>query len=673
VLRKEKKEKKGFHSMIFFEGTDNKLWRANPDGSAGVNLGGYKTRSTPVVSGDYVYFQGTDDKLWKIKTDGTGGTNLAGYKCKSSPTVTGTNVFFQGTDDKLWKINLDGSGGTNLGGYKCSSSPAVAGGYVYFQGTDYKLWKIRLDGSNGINLGLYQTRSTPFVTDRYVFFQGTDNKLWRINLDGTGGSNLKGYQTISTPFATPQHVYFQGTDNKLWQINLDGSGGTNLGGYKCRSSPTVDTSSGFVYFQGTDNALWRINLDGSHGDHIHGFNTASTPFVVQPANQPQTGSARLPYVVLFVLYAPPGANGGKSGSSVDYGNGSTTGATTNLSQSFKAGVSINASAGLVGNQGSVTVSASTQTTDSASLDIKKTATFDISVGGPPADGIDHSKDRIYLWLNPLLTFTIDPENNLNWQLGAAGPTMIIQYLEVAWLKNPALIPAGVQQQLTAAGVKPADYANILQTNPFASGAAAIDSNRFLPTSQSFPYEPPDSASDPVPVQKYVQTNTVTNTATHTVQTQYGVSLSAEGGFNLGVIKASLKVTDTFEWTNTSTSTTTNGSSQSATVAVGGPAVGYTGPTDVLVYWDTVYNSFMFAFPAVAASVSGVLMDKLGKPVPHTAVTLSSGPHTFKTFTDSKGRYRFYGAPAGQVKIAAVQEEFTLAAGKTSTTLQLTRS
>jgi hypothetical protein len=661
--------------MIFFEGTDNKLWRANLDGSAGVNLGGYKTKSTPVVSGDHVYFQGTDDKLWKLNVDGTGGKNLGGYKCKSSPTVNSTNVYFQGTDDKLWKINLDGSGGTNLGGYKCSSSPAVSGGFIYFQGTDNKLWKVRLDGTGGINLGLYQTRSTPFVTNSYVFFQGTDDKLWRINLDGTGGNNLKGYKTSASPFATSQQVYFRGTDDKLWKINVDGSNGTNLGGYKCRSSPTVDSTSNYVYFQGTDNALWRINLDGSHGDHIHGFNTASTPFVVDPPKPSHSATVGLPYVVLFVLYSPPGTNGGKSSSSVDYANGSTTGTTTSISQSFKAGFTITASVGTMLSGGSAAVSASTQTTDSASLDIRKTATFDISVGGPPADGIDHNKDRIYLWLNPLLTITIDPQNNLNWQLGVSGPTMIIQYLEVAWLKNPALIPPGVQQQLTAAGVKPTDYPNILNANPFASGATTIDPNRFLPTSQSFPYEPPDSPSDPVPVQKYVQTNTVTNTATHAVQNQYNLTLTSQGGIDIGIIKANLKVSDTFDWTNSSTSTTTNATSQSATVAVGGPAAGYTGPTDVLVYWDTIYNSFMFAFPTVPAAVSGVLMNKFGKPVPNTAVTLTSGTHTFKTFTDAKGKYRFYGAAAGAGTVSANGEVFavTIGPGSKNLTTKLTKS
>ena len=69
--------------MLYFQGTDNKLWRTNPDGSAGVNLGGYQTKSTPIAFGNYIYFQGTDDKLWRINLDGTGGVDLGGYKTSS--------------------------------------------------------------------------------------------------------------------------------------------------------------------------------------------------------------------------------------------------------------------------------------------------------------------------------------------------------------------------------------------------------------------------------------------------------------------------------------------------------------------------------------------------------------------------------------------------------------
>jgi hypothetical protein len=653
--------------MIYFRGTDDKLWQANLDGSAGVNLGGYKTKSTPVVFGDFIYFQGTDDKLWKVKLDGTGGVNLAGYKTSSSPFLTTEKIYFQGTDNKLWAINLDGSNGTNLGGYQTKSSPFVAGQYVYFQGTDNKLWRLHISGTGGINLGLYQTKSSPFVTSSHVYFQGTDDKLWRLNLDGTAGVNLGGYKTSSTPCVTAQHVYFEGTDNKLWQINLDGTAGVNLGGYKSKSSPVVDTDLNFIFFQGTDNALWRINLDGKSGNHIGGFNTASMPFVVQASNQPQSGSAIARYAVLSVIYAPPGTNGGKSSSSVDYGGASVTGTTTSIGGSFKAGLDISATVGkvLTGD-----FSLSNTSGDNSSLDIKKTASLDITTVGPATDGINHDEDVIYLWLKPQVNVTVDPGNNLNWQLGVSGPTMIVQYVHVGWLKKPATMPPGLQQQFAAAGITSADYANILATNPFASGATAIDANRFLPTTFSFPYNPPLTATDPVPALKYVQTNSVTNTASHSSQTQYGVGLSAAGT----IFSVALKAAGQLQWTNTSSSGTTNGTSQSATVVVGGPAFGYTGPTDVLVYWDTIYNSYMFAFVSEAPSASGIIQDKAGKPVAHQAVTLAAGTRTFNTFTDTKGQYRFYRTPAGPAKVSAVNEQFSIAAGNAqNTVLKLTKT
>ncbi len=108
--------------------------------------------------------------------------------------------------------------------------------------------------------------------------------------------------------------------------------------------------------------------------------------------------------------------------------------------------------------------------------------------------------------------------------------------------------------------------------------------------------------------------------------------------------------------------TVNATTQSATVAVGGPAVGYSGPVDVLVYWDTIYNSFMFAFPTVAPTVTGIFKNAQGQPVPHQEVQLAAGGHTFMTFTDAKGQYRFYGAPAGAAVSAVVQKQQILNTG-----------
>jgi PQQ-like domain len=666
--------------MIYFQGTDDKLWRINPDGSGGVNLGGYKTKSTPTVFGQYIYFQGTDNKLWRINLDGNGGTDLGGYATNSTPFVAAGYVYFRGTDDKLWQITMDGKSGVNLGGYKTKSMPYAAGGYVYFQGTDNKLWRILLDGTQGINLGLYTTASTPFVTEQYVYFQGTDNKLWRINLNGTGGVNLGGYHTQSSPFVTADYIYFQGTDDKLWQINLDGSGGRNLGGYKTKSAPFVTTE--FVYFQGTDDALWRINLDGTNGTHLQGYNTSSTPFVVNPLNQPLTGALRPRYHVLTVVYAPPGTNGGKSTSSVDYGSGSSTGTTTSVSKSFKWGLDVSASISIpispavaLGLSGDFNYSSTN--TDSESIEIKKTNNFDIKVQGPGADGIDHNHDLFYLWLNPLLNVTIDPENNLAWELGVDGPDMVIQYVYVSWLKNPSSIPPGVKQLLDSAGLTLDDYATILGLNPFASGATVIDPNRYTAIPQSFPYEPPFSTTDPVPVQTYSLQSSLTYTSGQATVITYGVSVgvsaSSPDGGDKDKDKGSLKVTGTFAWTNSSSSSTSNVSSESASVAIGGPAFGYTGATDVLVYLDGVYNSFMFAFPTELPVASGTLTDSLGKPVAHKLVTLAVGAARLSTYSDAKGGYRFYGAPSGKGKVSVEGKEFAVPVGPGSqkATLHLT--
>ncbi|MBN9491598.1 MAG: DUF5050 domain-containing protein [Alphaproteobacteria bacterium] len=662
--------------MLYFQGTDNKLWGLNVDGSGGTNIGGYKTSSTPVAFGSNLYFQGTDHKLWKTNLDGSHGVDLGGYATNSTPFLTTSHIYFQGTDNKLWQVALDGSGGTNLGGYKTKSTPYAFGEYVYFQGTDDKLWRVLLDGTQGVNLGGYKTASTPFVTAQHVYFRGTDSTLWQINIDGTHGVHLGGYKTNSMPFVTASNVYFQGTDDKLWRINLDGSGGTNLAGYKTKSTPVV--GNGYVFFQGTDNALWRLNLDGSHGVHLGNFNTASTPFVVDPTNQPVTGSLLPRYFVLTMVYSPPGTDAGAANpnsstgtSSVDYGSSSSTGTTTTTASSFQDSVSVGVGIGGgdkdIGSLGA-DFSYSKATSDSVSVEVKKTASFDIKVPGPAANGIDHSRDRFYLWLNPMVDVTIDPQNNLAWELGVNGPTMIIQYVEVGWLQNPSTMQPGVKAQLDKAGLTAGDYREILALNPFASGATTIDPNRFVPLPQSFPYEAPDNANDSISTSTYVLQNSVTNT--RTTQVQYTTNFSVSGGLNLLIFK--LKSSASLQWTNTSSTTNTNAATQSATAVIGGPSFGYTGPTDVLAYIDTVYNSFMFALPTDPPVAVGTITNALGKAMAHQQVTLTVGGTRLNTYTDSKGGYRFYGKVSGSGTVSVAGKAFPVpvGAGSEKATLQL---
>src|SRR5271163_2238014 len=101
-------------------------------------------------------------------------------------------------------------------------------------------------------------------------------------------------------------------------------------------------------------------------------------------------------------------------------------------------------------------------------------------------------------------------------MGVNGQVMNIQLVYVAWLKNPSTMATGVQRELDAAGLTATDYAQILSTNPFANGASFIDSNRFLPLPQTFPYEPPLTSADPVVTITETFQNSVTNTDTFTV-------------------------------------------------------------------------------------------------------------------------------------------------------------
>ena len=97
---------------------------------------------------------------------------------------------------------------------------------------------------------------------------------------------------------------------------------------------------------------------------------------------------------------------------------------------------------------------SNSSTSASSTDVRKTAGFRLTVNGPASDGIDHDADLIYLWLNPQVNISIDQVNNVAWRLSVGGPVMNVQFLYVSWLKQPQLIPPGVQQQLTAPPASP---------------------------------------------------------------------------------------------------------------------------------------------------------------------------------------------------------------------------
>ncbi|HEU0120445.1 MAG TPA: hypothetical protein VFQ91_07970 [Bryobacteraceae bacterium] len=382
------------------------------------------------------------------------------------------------------------------------------------------------------------------------------------------------------------------------------------------------------------------------------INGRFTPCIVEP-DPPATGTAKPRYYVLTVIYSPPGTKGGGSDSSVSYGQGSSSGTTVSSSNSFKKGtkVSVEVSGGILGNGGGAggSFGISRSTTNSSELEVKKSAQTEITVKGPGIDGLDHDRDQIWLWLNPRLSITATPTAT-KWTV-AGGQTADIQFVFVGHLKNPSLMPPGVAQRLQANGITPADYPDILRADPFANGGLVINSARYLPLFTTFPYEPPFAEGDPVTTFQATLDSSSTQTTAKETEREYevGMTLSAEGGVP-GFAKLSLKSETSWTWTNKSGTSTAAGTSESAKVTIGGPSFGYKGPTDIAVYYDVLYKTFLFAPILTPPQFGGVLTSANGRPVPGQEVRITANGKTYRTFTNRKGEYRFPNRFVGSVQI-----------------------
>lgn len=374
-----------------------------------------------------------------------------------------------------------------------------------------------------------------------------------------------------------------------------------------------------------------------------------------------TGTAQPKYIVLTVIYAPPGTNGGHSTSSVSYSANSTTGTTTAAGESFQVANSITFTNGadFLGNGGSVGVSFSVShsDTDSQSLEIKKSATSSINQNGPGQDGINHDNDAIWLLLNPTVNLSISTAPSASWNFSnSMSPSSSpIQYLYVGWLNGHVPMPPQIGALLQNAGITSQNYPDILARDPFATGAP-LDQTRFLVLDTTFPYEPPLNATDPVPTQTYNLTNSSTSTVGSETVDTYKVGLTITGSASfLGLAHGTLKDAASWQWTNKSSQTNSTGSSESASLTIGGPAFGYLGSTVMEVYYDTMYKTFAFVLEPPEqkeVAVQGVLTDRTGRLLSGAEVTLMEGRTKHQTFTNAKGEFKFFGRIHGPVTVQA---------------------
>ena len=409
---------------------------------------------------------------------------------------------------------------------------------------------------------------------------------------------------------------------------------------------------------------------------------------------PVTGTVDPKYLILNVIYAPPGtkasAPGQTASSLVNYGADSTAGTTTSGAKSYKADYSVTASVSggflctgdkcTIGASGGGSYEYSTNHTHTDAMDIKKTTSSSVQVNGPGVDGVDHGSDTIWLLLRPKLDVTVAGKD-ITWTFDNSSndpsAANIPIFVYVDHLKNPAKMQSDAPttfRELQAAGLTTQDFPDILKADPLAGCAPPVlelariarpptgisppcnpvipAAPRYVNAHQTFPYEPPHDANSTVPLQTFAVDNATVSTQTDSDETVNKVGVTAEGSFNfLTVWKASLKTDDSWTWTSTNSTATSTGDTQKMSLTIGGPAFGYSGAGFIAVYYDTLYKTFAFMpFDISANTLHGVILDRTKKPVAAKLVTATVRGVTYRTYTNSEGEYRFPAEVKGAVDL-----------------------
>jgi hypothetical protein len=298
------------------------------------------------------------------------------------------------------------------------------------------------------------------------------------------------------------------------------------------------------------------------------------------------------YFIGSVRYVPPGAGS----SSITYGAGNVTGTTVSTEQSWSVSSSAGVSIGS-GNTGSATIAFGNSYggSTSQSVDMQRTSSSSEKFSAPSSDYINHDYDIIQIYLGVNVIASVDYLGKVTWsvdfsQVASQGYAENGYNIAVGCIRPYSTIPlsncASTLNLLSAVGIMPEDYPNILGANPFADPSASQipDYDRYvLIDAVSYFYQPTTSTYT------YMENNTtnITNSNKSTYSYSVDASTSLPGGF--------LKASSKFTWTNSSTQSNKTGSSNASSFTLSNPSSAYNGPTVLFVYMDTIYKTFMFSF------------------------------------------------------------------------------
>ncbi len=446
-------------------------------------------------------------------------------------------------------------------------------------------------------------------------------------------SGLKGHPCAQ--YSNLQVSGFQANPGQGWLSSLAANGKTLTG-----------ASASYSYSAGT--ASW--NWVGT--SYVFNFLSGDKYTVVLVHNL--SGHINPKYVIIGVTYAPPGPS---TSTFVNYSLSNLVGNTISLTNSFTSGVSSTVSVSLGfsidGYQGSVetsqTQSASVTTANSSSVTTSIQVQNGEQTGGTGSyfAPVDHDYDMVWVWLNPLLLFSVGPTSvvwngygyDANDQNGMDVVGIELGYLNGDFGSLPpqystpfARSWAGGYQWPAGDGpaLASADLAAIAAADPFSADEYGTNYIGYTPPTPetsdhrftlstcsslaSFDYL--QAAPSQVPAtykctatytNMSTQAKSITNTTTEIFAEDLSVGAGFLGNFNA---KLSTSASQTLSWTTTSQNSVTSTSTSTAALQVQGPPCNNTvpeegpcvpvydasgnQPTEFDVYQDNMFGTFMFA-------------------------------------------------------------------------------
>ncbi|MHB1935710.1 MAG: hypothetical protein ACYCOR_03915 [Acidobacteriaceae bacterium] len=379
---------------------------------------------------------------------------------------------------------------------------------------------------------------------------------------------------------------------------------------------TCKGSSSTSWNEWSGDQLYYLQATGSHGSltAVRGF--------VNPK-----------YKIVGIAYSVPGVQ-----SYVEYTGTTMLGTSTSTQDMFSTNLTTSTSicgsigidtcgSGLSGGgvkiTGTYTTAYTAESDTSSSYAVNQTITNQIKWGPPNGTGLtlDHGNDIVYVWLNPVLWYTVYPGSGANptwsgYTYDEADPakTMEVLPIRLSELLNPSTMATDGDSSLitylarswaqnntdgSGPGLTNQDLLNIAQADPFVNPSYTITigsdgktstDGRFTQTSQPSMFYVP--GGDYIYNWSYTTTGTLGQGAKTTNSQGFAMEEQFQADLFFAGLTVDLKQSTTFTWVDQWNSLTTNMMGEQNTVSIQGPTQPYSGPNEFTVFQDNIYGTFM---------------------------------------------------------------------------------